>query len=199
MKNLPKISNGVKKQKFTPTPKFGVTSRSKGGFTLIELLVVIAVIGLLATIVSVSVNSARKKARDTKRLADANQIKLAMEMYYDNNNSYPSSGGNWRCLGHTSSQTCWIGAYSGLDSLNTALIPYLPTIPDDPRNNTSCYGDAYLYYNPYPAPGFGNRGPGAYLHWYYESSDTSDKACGQGFYGGANGCGNYCWLYIGPN
>ena len=59
------------------------------GFTLIELLVVIAIIGLLASIVMVSLNSARGKARDAKRLADLRQIKNALELYMQDNNSYP--------------------------------------------------------------------------------------------------------------
>ncbi|MDP2918293.1 MAG: prepilin-type N-terminal cleavage/methylation domain-containing protein, partial [bacterium] len=58
-------------------------------FTLIELLVVIAVIGLLATIVSVSVNNARVKSRDAQRIADLKQIQIALEMYYDNFSYYP--------------------------------------------------------------------------------------------------------------
>jgi prepilin-type N-terminal cleavage/methylation domain-containing protein len=57
------------------------------GFTLIELLVVIAIIGLLASIVLVSLNTARQKARDSRRLTDIRQVALALELYADSNNS----------------------------------------------------------------------------------------------------------------
>lgn len=58
------------------------------GFTLVELLVVIAIIGILATIALVSLNSARIKARDTRRLADVRQVALALEFCYNDTNKY---------------------------------------------------------------------------------------------------------------
>lgn len=92
------------------------------GFTLIELLVVISIIGLLASVVLVSLNGARKKARETKRLADIRQLQTALELYYNDNNAYPGDPG-----------------YAFTDTTNSvitgptqALAPYLSKIPNDP-------------------------------------------------------------------
>jgi len=54
--------------------------QNKKGFTLIELLVVIAIIGLLSTLAVVSLNSAREKARDARRLSDVKQLSTILEM-----------------------------------------------------------------------------------------------------------------------
>ena len=61
------------------------------GFTLIELLVVIAIIGILSSVVLASLNSARMKARDARRIADFKNVSLALELYYDKYNRYPVS------------------------------------------------------------------------------------------------------------
>jgi prepilin-type N-terminal cleavage/methylation domain-containing protein len=61
----------------------------KKGFTLIELLVVVAILGLLATIVAVSLTSARARARDARRVSDIRQIELALELYYAAHQQYP--------------------------------------------------------------------------------------------------------------
>lgn len=67
-----------------------MTKRNKG-FTLIELLVVIAIIGILSSVVLASLNSARKKARDARRVADIKQLQLAEEMYFDVNKKYATA------------------------------------------------------------------------------------------------------------
>jgi general secretion pathway protein G len=61
------------------------------GFTLIELLVVIAIIGMLAAIVLASLNSARVKSRDARRLSDISELQKAVELYYNDNQVYPNA------------------------------------------------------------------------------------------------------------
>ena len=122
--------------------------KKQKGFTLIELLVVIAIIGLLATIVLVSVNSAREKARDAKRKTDLHQIHLALEIFYSNKDSYIDT---WEICGDTSAgcSGCGCGGEAAFSygnwsptfgNLHRALVQdYISALPIDPVNNSSYY------------------------------------------------------------
>ncbi|MFZ4499897.1 MAG: type II secretion system protein [Minisyncoccia bacterium] len=69
------------------------------GFTLIELLVVIAVIGILASVVLASLNSARKKGADAKIKSELKQIATALELYYDTYGTYAAVGSGYMDMG----------------------------------------------------------------------------------------------------
>lgn len=105
--------------------------KNNKGFTLIELLVVIAIIGLLASIVLVSVNSARNKAKIVKAKAELKQLSTAVEMYYDDYNVYPcvghyypgSDGNPSSCL--ASALSAYISAFPSVDSWGSYYIWHL--------------------------------------------------------------------------
>ena len=58
-----------------------------GGFTLMELLIVIAIIGVLASIILVSLRSARLKGSDAAIRTELNALKNQASIYFANNNN----------------------------------------------------------------------------------------------------------------
>jgi general secretion pathway protein G len=63
--------------------------KNKAGFTLIELLVVIAIIGLLSSLATAALSSARKKSKIAKALHDTDQLSKAIEMMGNDTGVWP--------------------------------------------------------------------------------------------------------------
>ena len=96
-------------------------SKNKRGFTLIELLISIAIVAILVIIAIWAITNNLAKARDSKRKADLDRLKIAFEDYYGDNQVYPPDS-------------------SIADCGSATLSPYLNTIPCDPRTKRPyCY------------------------------------------------------------
>lgn len=182
------------------------------GFTLIELLVVVSIIALLSSVVMSSLNSARAKARDARRLQDVSALRTALNLFAsDNAGSYPAYSTS--CIGVTTGSQCWTGynhngggsGLSGNTAFNTALTPYLRSIPRDPETSRSV-GDSYVYFQgtaDIHCNGVDSVPNGVWVAWQPDTvNPTADSACKMG---GAKyaccsgiGCGshNFCVLKV---
>ena len=127
------------------------------GFTLMELLVVIAIIGILSSVVLASLNGARQKGRDARRISDIKKLQLALALYYDVNNSYPDSAAV------ANVQTALAGLVTG---------DFISTLPDDPSN------DKDYYYISSAASGSTSYCVGAALEGTSNAEDACNDAAG---------------------
>jgi general secretion pathway protein G len=94
----------------------------KKGFTFIELLVVVTIIMVLTTAGAVSYRQTNSSARDSRRKADLEQVRSALELCRAENGSYPASLGT---------------------SIVCGGVTYLTNVPVDPKNGQTGYTYTY--------------------------------------------------------
>lgn len=104
------------------------TINKKNGFSLVELVAVIGVLALIMTVMLVNFNRMRSQSRDNARVNDAKQIQAALELYYNRNNSYPTS--------ITPGQTMVANGVTYLDPVGNNPAP---------KNDGNCGNNEYTY------------------------------------------------------
>lgn len=106
--------------------------KNKKGFTLIELMVVIAILGVLTTLMTGNFITSIKRSRDAQRKNDLSTIQRALEMYYEDNKTYPVVTG-------TNAGDLKFGAPfchpDELPTLGCTVKTYMQKIPNDPFTN----------------------------------------------------------------
>ncbi len=147
------------------------------GFTLLELLIVILIIGVLVAIGIRSFISSQIKSRDAKRKGDLESIARALEVYYNDNGTYPTSD-NGVMVGEDSGGSdvdySWGGAFYHPD--NAANL-YMAKLPDDPS--------AYGYYYVSDDAGVSD-GAGSYYQLYALLENEQDSELESGGYSGTD-------------
>ncbi len=123
----------------------GIRKAGKG-FTLIELLVVIAIIGILSSVVLASLNTARSRARDAQRQSDIQNVYRALQLYWLDNNAYPSTGGLTNVYMDPGCTAPSNGGFSAEDAVTADWVPglvsggYISALPRDPRGGVRGFG-----------------------------------------------------------
>ena len=111
-------------------------------FTLLELLVVVAILGLLTILSIRALNPARIKARDTRRVADLQQLSKALELYYLEKGFYPAGQ-----IGSNSQSGFCIEKATGPGSFQELMSSYIKlTNFRDPKYNSSQTYPEYCYW-----------------------------------------------------
>jgi len=101
------------------------------GFTLIEIMVVILIIGLLALMVVPRLRGVADRAKRTKAQADIAELKQALDRYYLDNGTYPTTDQGLQALVSP--------PQSGRTPNNYEQGGYIEKLPMDP------WGNQYFY------------------------------------------------------
>ena len=114
-------------------------SQNLKGFTIIELMVVIVIIGIISLLAITVAFEARKSSRDTVRVNEISELKLAFRLYKEAYGSYPDYENGIR-----------IGVGEAID---TDLEPFAANLDGDPLSNSSGGNYAYWYYSDFECDG----------------------------------------------
>ena len=110
------------------------------GFTLVELLVAVGIIGVLASVSIVSINSVRAKARDAKRVADVKTLQNALETYAsDNSGQYPAAEDTPQTLGSAGFTVLCNTGPGFADTCAAGVTVYMGRVNPDPGTNSITY------------------------------------------------------------
>lgn len=68
---------------------YNIYMLNKKGFTLIDLMLTISIIVILSSVSTVNISIAKKKARDSIRLKELNELSKGLEIYFSEHGVYP--------------------------------------------------------------------------------------------------------------
>lgn len=115
----------------------GYSSRSGVGLTLIELIIVMALIAILSTAIWGNFFTSLTKGRDSRRKQDLDAVTKSLELYYNDNRSYPLP-----------TIINWGAAFTNLSDSSVIYMQKLPVDPAYPNANY-CYASDGTYYKIY--------------------------------------------------